>query len=138
MVKRKTKMAPAKPPTAAELNILNALWALGASTVREVHDYLSRTHDLGYTTVLKLLQIMLSKSLVERDDTERAHVYRPARSKHDSQKDLAQDLIRRAFDGSPSQLVLQALGGGPGASQDELREIRDFLDQLESQGVKDD
>jgi predicted transcriptional regulator len=134
MVQSKRKNSAAKPPTDAELNILNALWALGDSTVREVHDHLSRDSDLGYTTVLKLLQIMLSKGLVERDDSARAHVYRPSRSKHDSQQELAQDLIKRAFDGSPSQLVLQALGSGPGASQDELRVIREFLDQLEATG----
>jgi predicted transcriptional regulator len=134
MVQRKSNGAAVKPPTDAELNILNALWKLGPSTVRAVHEQLSKSHDLGYTTALKLLQIMLGKGLVERDDSERAHVYQPTQSKTAAQQELAQDLIRRAFDGSPSQLVLQALGSGAAASPEELRTIREFLDQLESQG----
>jgi BlaI family transcriptional regulator, penicillinase repressor len=138
MVKRNRPQVATKPPTDAELNILNALWKLGPSTVREVHDLLRQTHQLGYTTALKLLQIMLGKGLVVRDDSERAHVYRPTLSKEDSQQELAQDLIRRAFDGSPSQLVLQALGGSAAASPAELRTIREFLDRLEADGVTGD
>ncbi len=118
-------------PTEAELAILNVLWENRAATVRDVHDALYRDEGGGYTTALKLLQIMHAKGLVERDDSQRAHVYRPAVSKERTQKRFLADLVNRVFDGSPSQLVLQALGGRTRATREELDEIRALLDKLD-------
>jgi BlaI family penicillinase repressor len=118
-------------PTEAELGILNVLWERGPSTVRDVHDVLYRDEGAGYTTALKLLQIMHAKGLVVRDDSERAHVFRPAISKERTQKRFLLDVVQRVFDGSPSQLVLQALGGRPRATREEVEEIRALLDKLD-------
>lgn len=118
-------------PTEAELGILNVLWDRGPSTVRDVHDVLYRDDGGGYTTALKLLQIMYAKGLVERDDSERAHVFRAAVSKERTQKRFVLDVVQRVFDGSPSQLVLRALGGSPHATREELDEIRALLDKLD-------
>lgn len=118
-------------PTEAELAILNVLWDNGAATVRDVHDALYREEGGGYTTALKLLQIMHAKGLVERDDSQRAHVYRPAVSKERTQMRFLADLVNRVFDGSASQLVLQALGGRTRATREELDEIRALLDRLD-------
>ena len=94
----------------AELDILHVLWERGASTVREVHEALYGDDGAGYTTALKLMQIMHAKGLVERDDSQRAHVYRAAVSKQRTQKRYLADMVERLFNGSPSQLVLHALG----------------------------
>lgn len=117
-------------PTDAELAILRVLWERGASTVREVHDALSATHDTGYTTVLKLLQIMTEKGLVVRDESQRAHVYSTRHSEQRTQRQLLGDLIDRAFGGSPAKLVMQALSGTH-ASAAELNAIRNLLDEME-------
>ena len=119
-------------PTEAELGILNALWERGPCTVRDVHEALYRDDGTGYTTALKMLQIMHAKGLVARDDSQRAHVYRAAISKESTQKRFLSDIVERVFDGSSSQLVLQALGGRPRASRAELDEIRALLDRIES------
>ncbi|MEO5560148.1 MAG: BlaI/MecI/CopY family transcriptional regulator [Dokdonella sp.] len=118
-------------PTEAELGILNFLWERGSSTVREVHEALYREEGAGYTTALKLLQIMYAKGLVVRDDSERAHVFRAAVSKERTQKRFLLDIVTRVFDGSSSQLVLQALGGRPKATREEVEEIRALLDKLD-------
>jgi BlaI family penicillinase repressor len=118
-------------PTEAELGILNVLWERGPSTVRDVHEALYRDEGAGYTTALKLLQIMHGKGLVLRDDSERAHVYRPAISKERTQRRFVSDIVQRVFDGSPSQLVLRALGGRPKATREELEEIRALLNRIE-------
>jgi len=117
-------------PTDAELAILSVLWQRGASTVREVHDALSATHDTGYTTVLKLLQIMTDKGLVTRDESQRAHVYSSRYSEQRTQRQLLGDLIDRAFRGSPASLVMQALSATH-ASAEELTAIRQLLDRME-------
>ena len=97
-------------PTDAELGILRVLWERGPSTVREVHEVLSRDAEgTGYTTVLKLLQIMTEKGLVERDEAQRAHVYRARATQQKTQRQLVTDLLERAFGGSPAQLAMQAL-----------------------------
>lgn len=96
-----------------------------------MHEILYRDEGAGYTTALKLLQIMHAKGLVLRDDSERAHVFRPAVSKERTQKRFLLDIVQRVFDGSPSQLVLQALGGKPKATREELDEIRALLDRIE-------
>jgi len=119
-------------PTDAELAILRVLWDVGPSTVRDVHDALSATQGTGYTTVLKLLQIMTDKGLVVRDETERAHVYEPRISEQRTQRQLLADLADRAFGGSPAKLVMQALAGRKTSSA-ELSEIRDLLDRLEGE-----
>ncbi|HOV57353.1 MAG TPA: BlaI/MecI/CopY family transcriptional regulator [Rhodanobacteraceae bacterium] len=119
-------------PTEAELAILGVLWERGASTVRDVHELLYRDDGGGYTTALKLLQVMHAKGLVERDDSQRAHVYRAAVSKERTQKRFLADMVQRVFDGSASQLVLHALGSQR-ATREELDEIRGLLDRLEQE-----
>src|ERR1700733_1204451 len=102
------KNSPSKP-TDAELAILRVLWQLGPATVRAVHDELNRVQETGYTTVLKLLQIMTEKGLVRRDESERSHVYRPVGSEQQVQRQLVGHLLDRAFGGSAQKLVMQAL-----------------------------
>lgn len=121
---------PTPRPTDSELAILRVLWERGPSTVREVHDQLSREHDTGYTTVLKLMQIMTDKGLVVRDETNRAHVYSTSDSQQRTQRQLLGDLIDRAFGGSPAKLVMQALSGTR-ASAEELTAIRQLLEKME-------
>ena len=117
-------------PTDAELAILRVLWSRGPSTVRQVHEALSRDRETGYTTVLKLMQIMTEKGLVERDESERTHVYQTRFTQEATQQRLVSDLLDKAFGGSASQLVMQALAAKP-ASADELAQIRRLLDELE-------
>jgi predicted transcriptional regulator len=117
-------------PTDAELAILRVLWSRGPSTVRQVHDALSRDRETGYTTVLKFMQIMTEKGLVERDESERTHVYQARFTQEATQQRLVSDLLDKAFGGSASQLVMQALAAKP-ASADELAQIRRLLDELE-------
>ena len=114
-------------PTDAELAILRVLWTQGAATVRQVHEVLSRERPTAYTTALKLLQIMTEKGLVRRDERERTHVYEARLSQTQTQRQLLRDLLDRAFGGSSSQLVMQALATRR-ASADELTEIRKLLD----------
>ena len=115
-------------PTDAELAILNVLWERGPSTVRQIHEVLERDRPTGYTTVLKLLQIMTDKGLVLRDESERTHVYRGRLSEQQTQRQLVRDLLERAFDGSAAKLVMQALATRR-ASREELAEIRRLLDE---------
>jgi predicted transcriptional regulator len=124
------RMGPAPKPTDAELAILKVLWQRGPSTVRDVHQALSSSQASGYTTVLKLLQIMIEKGLVVRDESERAHVYAAKLSEGRTQRQLLGDLVDRAFGGSSAKLVLHALSERA-ASTNELREIRALLDQIE-------
>lgn len=116
-------------PTDAELGILRILWRIGPATVREVHEALEGRAE-GYTTVLKLLQIMHQKGLVSRDESERAHVYSPVVEKDAAQEQMLGDFVQRVFEGSREQLVLQALGSGRATPQ-ELAKIRALLDELE-------
>ncbi|SFS01990.1 Predicted transcriptional regulator [Granulicella pectinivorans] len=115
-------------PTEAELEILNVLWALGPSTVRDVHT--AMTKETGYTTVLKQMQVMAEKGLLVRSERYRSHVYEPRAAKEETQQRLAGNLLRRAFDGSAKNLVLGALSAQP-VSADELSEIRRILDEFE-------
>jgi predicted transcriptional regulator len=114
-------------PTDAELAILRVLWSRGASTVRQVHDILSKDRALAYTTTLKLLQIMTEKGLVLREDESRSHVYSARHAEDETQRRLVGDLLERAFGGSAAKLVMQALAGGR-ATPEERREIRRLLD----------
>ena len=120
---------PSRKPTAAELSILQVLWNRGPSTVREVLDELAG--ETGYTTVLKLLQIMTEKGLVARNETQRTHVYSPKSPRETTQKQLVRDLLERAFGGSAKHLILSALASQK-ASPEELAEIRSVLDKLQS------
>ncbi len=119
---------PSTRPTDSELTILRVLWSKGPCTVREVHAQLGGDEATGYTTVLKLMQIMTEKGLVVRDESSRAHIYEAALSQDHTQQHLVRDLLDRAFSGSTSQLVLQALAGQP-ASPQELDEIRRIIEQ---------
>ena len=114
-------------PTDAELSILRVLWDRGPSTVRQVHDVLARDRQGAYTTSLKLLQIMTEKGLVERDERDRTHVYRARLSEEATQRQLVRDLLDRAFGGSSSKLVMQALATKR-ASAEELQDIRTAID----------
>lgn len=127
-------MAPAPKPTPAELAILRVLWTRGPSTVRQVHDELAAAREIatGYTTTLKLIQIMTDKGLVVRIEQGRQHVYRARQSETAMQKRLVRDLLDRAFSGSSARLVMQALAAKP-ASPGELREIRRLLEAQERQ-----
>jgi BlaI family transcriptional regulator, penicillinase repressor len=117
-------------PTEAELGILGVLWNRGPSTVREVHSELARSRPLGYTTVLKLLQIMSEKGLVRRNERERAHVYAARIPEAETQRQLVGDLVDRAFGGSAARLVQQALASKK-TSPEEISRIREFLAEME-------
>jgi len=126
----KEQAAGVPRPTEAELAILQVLWARESCTVRDVYDVLHLVDGSGYTTALKMLQVMHTKGLVQRDDSQRAHVYRATVSKERTQKRFLVDLVQRVFDGSSSQLVMHALGSQR-ASPEELREIRNLLNKLD-------
>jgi predicted transcriptional regulator len=114
-------------PTDAELTILRVLWDRGPSTVRHVHEVLQRERPTAYTTALKLLQIMTEKGLVRRDESDRTHIYYPRLTEEQTQRQLVRDLLERAFGGSSSKLVMQALATTR-ASAEDLLEIRRLLD----------
>jgi len=118
--------AARRKPTDAELALLRVLWERGPSTVRQIVDVLGK--DTGYTTALKLLQIMTEKGLVRRDETDRTHVYEAAFTQDETQRQLVSDLLDRAFGGSAAKLVLQALAARK-ATPEELAEIRKLIDK---------
>jgi len=118
-------------PSDAELDILAALWRLGPSTVREVHEALGK--DSGYTTTLKQMQLMTERGLLVRSERFRSHVYEAGVAKEETQKQIAADMLKRGFEGSAKNLVLGALAAQP-ASRQELREIRQILDELDKKG----
>jgi predicted transcriptional regulator len=119
-------------PTESELEILQILWTRGLATVREVHEELAKTKDVGYTTTLKLMQIMHEKGIVKRDESMRTHVYQPAVNKEKTQKHMLGKMISTLFGGSSTQLVLQALGEHK-ASTEELEQIQMLLDKMKNQ-----
>lgn len=119
-------------PTDSELEILAILWQLKKASVRQIHEVLSENKDTGYTTTLKLLQIMNTKGLVKRDEKNRSHIYTAAITEKDTQKSLLKGFMSTAFGGSAKNLVMQALGQGK-PSTEEINEIRAFLDQLEKE-----
>lgn len=123
--------ADSPQPTRTELNILNILWEKGPCTVRDVHEAMNLSESSGYTTALKMLQVMHQKGQVIRDDSQRAHVYAAAQTKQSMQNIFLADLAERLFDGSTSRLVLQALGNSPGASSEDMQEIRNLLSRLD-------
>ncbi|WP_026374949.1 BlaI/MecI/CopY family transcriptional regulator [Aestuariibacter salexigens] len=117
-------------PTSTELQLLKILWTLGPSTVRQVHQRVSEVQEVGYTTVLKMFQIMHEKGLVTRDESSRAHIYKANYTEAQTQSSIVSDMLNKAFGGSKSELVLRALGES--ASREEIAEIRRVLDSLES------
>ncbi len=119
-------------PTEGELEILQVLWGRGPSTVREVFRELSGVRGVGYTTVLKLMQIMVDKKLLSRDESVRPQVYRASRSRGQTQRQLVSDFVERAFGGSPGKLALQALSTKK-ATEEERQQIRALLDRLEEE-----
>ena len=121
---------PLQKPTSSELEILRVLWARGPSTVREVHEALSEKKDLGYTTVLKLLQIMTAKGTVRRDEGQRAHVYQACQPATETKRQLVGDVLQRVFEGSASELMIHALEGRR-TSRKELEQLRRLLDEYE-------
>ena len=118
-------------PTESELEILQILWQRESATVREVHEELSKNKTSGYTTTLKLMQIMFEKGIVTRDDSAKTHIYQPAISRKKTQKQFLDKMINGLFAGSSTQLVLQALGNQK-ASKSELDEIQKYLDDLKN------
>ncbi len=122
-------------PTDSELEILNILWTKGPSTVRDIHDVLEKSKEAGYTTTLKLMQIMLDKGLLKRDASNKSHVYTANISQEKTQGQLVQRMIDNVFNGSASQLVMQALGNYK-PSTDELNEIKKYLDEMEGTDAK--
>ena len=123
------RSAPQKP-TASELEILRVLWTRGPSTVRDVHDALSEKKSLGYTSVLKFLQIMTTKGTVRRNESQRAHVYEACLPAEQTKRQIAGDMLQRVFEGSASQLMMHALAGGK-TSAEEIKELRRTLDEYE-------
>lgn len=141
-IRKRSYIRPVKPqtmsvtrsikPTDSELEILQILWTKGLATVREVHEELASLKEVGYTTTLKLMQIMHEKGLVKRDDSMRTHVYQAAVNKEKTQKHLLGKMIDSLFGGSPTQLVIQALGETK-ASPEELEKIQRILNDLKKQ-----
>jgi predicted transcriptional regulator len=119
-------------PTNAELEILGILWQHGPQTVKQIHEAIRPTRDVGYTTILKLMQLMTEKGLLERDESERSHIYRPAVPEKKVKKRLLSDLLDRAFDGSTASMVQQLLSAKR-ATPKELDEIRAMLDEHRKQ-----
>jgi BlaI family transcriptional regulator, penicillinase repressor len=119
-------------PTESELEILQVLWSKESATVRDVHEELAKQKDVGYTTTLKLMQIMHEKGLVKRDDTFKTHIYQAAVSREKTQKHLLTKMIDNLFGGSSTQLVIQALGNHKASTQ-ELEEIQQLLNDLKKQ-----
>jgi len=116
-------------PTESELEILQILWEKGTCTVRDVHEVLEKTKDAGYTTTLKLMQIMHEKGLVERDTSAKTHIYKALINQQKTQQHLVNKMINNVFNGSAARLVMQALGNHS-ASKEEIDSIKDYLDQL--------
>jgi BlaI family transcriptional regulator, penicillinase repressor len=119
-----------RKPTASELEILQILWERGPSTVREVHHALNDKRPIGYTSVLKFMQIMTAKGSVRRDERERAHVYEAVQPAEKTKRQLALDVLQRVFDGSASELMMHALAGRK-ASREEIEEMRELLNEQE-------
>ena len=121
-------------PTESELEILQVLWNNESATVRTVHEELSKTKESGYTTTLKLMQIMFEKGLVTRDDSNKTHIYQPAVTREKTQKQFLNKMIDTLFSGSSANLVLQALGGHT-ASEEELEKIQLLINDLKKNNI---
>ena len=117
-------------PTDAELQILRAIWEHGPSPVRVIHEAIAKSKSTNYSTTVKMLSVMLNKGLVKRDESVRPHVYRTVKKQETTQKGMMRDLMDRVYGGSPGRMVIQALSSKK-ATQQELDEIRELLDQLQ-------
>jgi predicted transcriptional regulator len=115
-------------PSEGELELLRILWEQGPSTVRDLHEEIANRRNVGYTSVLKLLQIMTEKGLVEREESGKAHIYHPAASQHETQDQLVRDMSERLFAGSAAQLAMRALAMEP-VNDEELEELRDLIER---------
>lgn len=124
----KRNQHPLPRPTEGELELLRILWDLGPSTVRDIHQEISSHRPLGYTSVLKLLQIMTEKGLVEREEAGKAHIYRAAAEQHETQDQMVRDISDRLFSGSAAQLAMHALALEP-VNDQELEELRNLIEQ---------
>ena len=122
-------------PTDSELEILNILWEKGPCTVREIHEVLEKSKDAGYTTTLKLMQIMLDKKLLSRDASSKTHIYNAAISQEHTQGQLVKRMIDTVFNGSAMDMVMQALGNHK-ANAEELEQIKQYLDEMEKKSKK--
>jgi len=123
---------PLPRPTEGELELLSILWEKGPSTVRDLHREISGKRPIGYTSVLKLLQIMTEKGLVEREESARAHVYHPAGTQQETQSQMLRDMSERLFAGSAAQLAMHALSMQP-VSERELEEMRSLIERKRQQ-----
>ena len=134
MNKKNGKMSKKKnsKPTSAELEILQILWKNDAATVKTVNDILNQKKEVGYTTTLKIMQIMFEKGLLEREKEGRSHIYTPAKKESETQNIMLEKVLETAFGGSASKLVLQALGRSK-TSEAELKEIKKFIEQMEKE-----
>ena len=134
MNKKNGKMSKKKnsKPTSAELEILQILWKNDAATVKTVNDILNQKKEVGYTTTLKIMQIMFEKGLLEREKEGRSHIYKPAKKESETQNIMLEKVLETAFGGSASKLVLQALGRSK-TSEAELKEIKKFIEQMEKE-----
>jgi BlaI family transcriptional regulator, penicillinase repressor len=117
-------------PTESELEILLILWEKGPATVREVHEVIESNRDIGYTTTLKIMQIMTDKGLLQRDTAQRSHLYKPAIEREDIEGDMLNKMIQNLFSGSASRMVIGALSQ-KSVTEKEIGEIRDYLNQLQ-------
>ena len=126
--------APSPRPTNSELEILRVLWDRGPATVRDVHEVISAARPglTGYTTILKLMQIMTEKGLLERDEAERAHVYKPRVAREKTQRAIVGHMLDRVFSGSAADLMMQALAANP-TSPAEINEMREMLARYEKE-----
>jgi BlaI family transcriptional regulator, penicillinase repressor len=131
-INRNMTITKTNKPTESELEILQVLWNRNEATVREVHEILSETKESGYTTTLKLMQIMYEKGLVTRDDSHKTHIYQPAVSRSSTQSQFLNKMIHSLFEGSSTNLVMQALGNHT-ATNAELDKIQELIDQLKKQ-----
>lgn len=122
-------------PTESELEILNILWAKGLSTVREVHEVLEQSKEAGYTTTLKLMQIMHEKGMLKRDTSSKTHVYEAIVSQQQTQGQILKRMIDTVFNGSATQMVMQALGNHK-ANAEELEQIKKYLEEMEQNKKK--
>lgn len=118
-------------PTKTELAILNIMWQISPATVRQIHEEIIKNGKTSYTTTLKMLQVMHQKGLVTRNSEHKAHIYEPALTKKETQRQMLDDLKNRLFGGSISSLVLQALGSNDSTKQSELDEIKNLLEKVE-------
>lgn len=130
-----TASQPPPNPTPLELDILRILWQHGPSTVRDVYAHMSKDREMGYTTALKMLQIMTEKGLVDREEAGKAHIYRARQTEERTQRSMVGEFMDRAFGGAAQKLVMQALTSRK-TSPEELAEIRQLLDKLEEEGAK--